>query len=90
LPRDFREALAGSIWIHGNVTRTGLHDSKYAGNCGRRLVKINPDAIAGNDANLDKRMCQLIAEPFQLPISERMIKKAHRLSIWAQLRAFSQ
>src|SRR5262249_54887471 len=61
LSGDFREAQAGSIWIDRNVTRTGFHDSKYAGDCGRGLVKINPYAITGNDANFDKGVCELIA-----------------------------
>src|SRR5215471_19325339 len=56
LPRDFREAQAGSIWIDRNVTRTGFHNSKYTGDCGRRFVKINPYAITGNDSAFDERV----------------------------------
>src|ERR1700761_3685636 len=78
LPRDLFDAQAGSIWIDRNVTRAGLHSSKYAGDSGRRLVKINADAIAGNDPCLDQRMCDLITEFFQLRISERLIEKPHR------------
>ena len=44
-------------------------------------MKINPDAINGNDPDFDKRMCELIAESFQLRISERLIEKAHRFRV---------
>ena len=90
MPRDFGEAQAGSIWIDRNVTRAGFHNSKYAGDCGRRLVKINPDAIAGNDTDFDKHMGELIAEFFQLRISERLIEKAHRFRVRPKRGAFGQ
>ena len=53
-------------------------------------MKINPDAIAGNDPDFDKCMCELIAELFQVRISERLIEKAHRFRVGATRRAFGQ
>jgi len=76
--------------INWNITRAGFHYSKYAGDRGRRFVQINPDAITGNDAALDKRMCELIAQFFQLPISESLIEKADRFSIGAPRGALGQ
>jgi len=76
--------------IDRNVTRTGFHNSEYAGNRRWRFLQINSDAIPGNDAALDKRVCELIAEFFQLPISECLIEKSHRFGIRASPGALGQ
>ena len=44
-------------------------------------MQINPDAITGNNPDFDERMCELVAELFQLRISERLIEKSHRFRV---------
>ena len=77
LAPDLQQAHARSIGIDRDITGAGFHDSENARDRGGRFVQIKPDPVSSLHSVGDQGMSDLVAQPIQFAVGQRLIAQAN-------------